>query len=108
VEYNGKKYGVDGEGAVFMDTKAEIEGDIYYFGKTGGRAKNKIVKIGKSYYYFGSDCTMVTDEKIKVSGKSYYFGTDGKMYRSCYVRLSNGKKYHCNKDGVMKLVNEEE
>jgi glucan-binding YG repeat protein len=108
VEYDGKKYGVDSEGAVFIETKAEIDGDIYYFGKTGGRAKNKIVKIGKSYYYFGSDCTMVTGEKVKISGKSYYFGSNGKMYRNRYVRLSNGKKYHCDKNGVMKLVDEEE
>jgi glucan-binding YG repeat protein len=108
VEYNGKKYGVDGEGAVFTETKAEIEGEIYYFGKNGIRAKNKIVKIGKSYYYFGSDCMMVTGKKVKVSGKAYYFGTDGKMYRNRYVRLSNGKKYHCDKNGVMKFVDEEE
>ena len=82
---NGK-YEINGEYYLF-DTLVtgkcgKIDGDKYYFDKTGCVQKNKIIKIGK---------------------KQYYFNGSGKMVHNRTFKLY-GKKYHSDKNGVVKIV----
>ena len=81
-DFKSNTYAVRTDGTLVTGKCGKIDGDKYYFDKTGIVQKNKIIKIGK---------------------KQYYFNGSGKMVHNRTFKLY-GKKYHSDKNGVVKIV----
>ncbi len=103
-EFDGNVYGIDGDGALYVDEIARIDGQRYYFDKDGLYVTDAKVTVGKYSYYFNAKGYMVTDKLVRVGSQRYYFGSNGKMYQNRNFKLANGKKYHADESGVVKLV----
>ena len=81
-DFKSNTYAVRTDGTLVTGKCGKIDGDKYYFDKTGCVQKHKIIKIGK---------------------KQYYFNGSGKMVHNRTFKLY-GKKYHSDKNGVVKIV----
>lgn len=103
-EFDGERYAIDGDGAVYAGTIARIDGERYYFDDQGLYVTDEKVTVGNSTYYFDEDGHMVTSKLRKIGQQKYYFGADGKMYADRNFKLANGKKYHADENGVVKQV----
>ena len=65
------------------DTYCIIDGDLYYFDKSGFMYQNKWIKSGDDWYYVSSSGSAITGWK-QIGSVWYYFDKDCKMVTGEY------------------------
>ena len=65
-DFKSNTYAVRTDGTLVTGKCGKIDGDKYYFDKTGIVQKNKIIKIGKKQYYFNGSGKMVHNRTFKL------------------------------------------
>ena len=76
-DFKSNTYAVRTDGTLVTGKCGKIDGDKYYFDKTGCVQKNKIIKIGKKQYYFNGSGKMVHNRTFKLYGKKYHSDKNG-------------------------------
>jgi glucan-binding YG repeat protein len=105
----------DGSSGMIKDWLIDdVTGNVYYYGKDGKEAQNKIVtfteptsaswnnviNFAAGKYYFGSNGKMVKSKMVKVGSNKYYFDASGKMVQSKIVKVGSSK-YYLSSNGKM-------
>ncbi len=89
IKSGSKYYCAKSDGVLYRKGRYKIDGEYYYFGKTG-RLKYGLIKIGsKSYYFDNSSGRMVKKTWVEINGSYYYFNKNGVMKKNAWV----GKRY---------------
>lgn len=100
-----------------------VNGNLYFFRKSGKKVTSKKKAIGSDTYYFQSDGSAAVNKWAQISSKYYYFEADGKMAKNKWIgnyfvdpngvrtnqtkktgwQTIDGKKYYFDNNGSMML-----
>lgn len=121
---NGTKYIAGSTGEVAKGTFVVVDGERYYTTKgTGKVVENKFFKVngnkyksdesgkvvcgsivkanGDLYYTTRKTGKVVQNKVFKLAGKKYAALKSGKLAQSQWVKIEDGKKVYCDKNGVI-------
>lgn len=100
------------DGVVYGNRLVNVDNKLYYVDENGHKVKSNWAVIDNDGHlgYFGDFGELITDKIRTIDGKDYYFDENGILYQDRtekQIITINDTKYIADKDGVLKMINDE-
>ena len=102
VEYNGKVYYVDGDGAKIINNWYKSEdGKEYYLDANGEPFKSTAKTINNEVVFFNDKGEKIKDDWASYDGDYYYVDSEGVMLKNTFKNIGYNEWYFLGSDGKM-------